>query len=207
MGTSAAIRERKSSLRQRLAEERRSLPLEVRKGWSLSIQKSCRDLPVFREAPVVSSFIGYGEEVETEALVRTLMRQGRRLAVPTRRMPGGEPSFAEIVSWEELSPNSLGILEPRREFLRPIAPSAIGLFLVPGLGFDRNGGRLGYGLGFYDRALAGASAEALLAGLCFDFQIVEKVPVADHDLPMDLIISEKRIIAASPRVKHMEEVF
>lgn len=207
MGTSTVIGERKTGLRRRLIAARRALTPAERRHRSQRIQERCRRLGPFRDADVISSFIGYGEEVETAEFLRALLDSGRRLAVPTQRAPGGEPSFSEIRSWGELHPNSLGILEPDEGSTRPLGVSSIPFFLIPGIAFDPAGRRLGYGMGFYDRALRGHAPEALLVGLCFDFQIAEEVPVADHDLPVDLIISDNRIIAASPKVKHTEEVF
>ena len=207
MGNDVATKRGKSGLRRKLIEARRNLTAAERRAKSLQILKSCRTLGPVEEAGVLCSFIGFGEEVLTSDFLRSLLQEGRRIAVPTGRAPGGEPSFSEIRSWEELTPNSMGILEPKFEALRLLPAATIPLFFVPGLAFDITGSRIGYGLGFYDRALAGVSGRSLLVGLSFDLQVVDFVPLAAHDRPMDMIVTENRIISASPCSRQREEVF
>jgi 5-formyltetrahydrofolate cyclo-ligase len=206
MGIQVSVTESKSDLRRRLIDSRRSLSAAERRDSSRRICETCRRVPPYSGAPLVCSYIGFGEEVESADLVRSLLQARRRVAVPTQHAPGGKPSFAEVRDWNELSPNSLGFLEPAREGLRIVPTESIDLFLVPGVAFDTAGGRLGYGLGFYDRALAEASGTARKIGLSFDLQIVNKVPLSEHDVLMDMIITESRVIDASPSARNNEEV-
>jgi 5-formyltetrahydrofolate cyclo-ligase len=187
----------KADLRRGLIDSRRSLGADERKRRSHRICEACRHLPALVESPLISSYVGFGEEVETADLIRLLLSEGRRICVPVHGASSAEPAFAEITSWEDLAPNSLGYLEPPPERLRLSPTDAIGCFLVPGLGFDIRGNRLGYGLGFYDRALQSASPDSLLVGLAFDLQVLEIVPVSRHDVPMQLIITETREIDPS----------
>jgi 5-formyltetrahydrofolate cyclo-ligase len=106
--------------------------------------------------------------------------------------------FAEIGSRAELVPNHFGIPQPPEAAARFIPTESIPLFLVPGLGFDASGGRLGYGLGFYDRAFASAAPGALKVGLAFEAQLLERVPTGPHDVPMDIVVTEDRVIPAAP---------
>jgi 5-formyltetrahydrofolate cyclo-ligase len=88
----------------------------------------------------------------------------------------------------ELSRGTFNILEPLPDL--PIVPCEhIDIFLCPGLAFDHHGGRLGRGRGFYDRVLANARPDAQKIGVCYPFQIVDDVHSADHDIPMDRVIS------------------
>ena len=96
-----------------------------------------------------------------------------------------------------MTPNHFGILQPPLETARLIPTAAIPLFLVPGLAFDPAGRRLGYGLGFYDRAFADAAPGALKVGLAFELQILESVPADPHDVPMDFVVTEDRVIRAA----------
>lgn len=88
----------------------------------------------------------------------------------------------------DLVPGAFGILEPR-EGLKTYGTMEVDLFLCPGLGFDPEGRRLGRGRGFYDRMLAAARPDAVKAGVCFPFQLVEKIDTEPHDIPMDGVIS------------------
>ena len=201
-----SVAKRKADLRRVLLQKRRHQSPGEKHRKSSEILQNCRSLDVIREAPLVCSYISFGEEVETESLVRSLLRERRRVAVPTQRTETGNPAFSEIRHWEELSPNSLGIMEPARDFLRLLTVDSIPLFLVPGVGFDLSGARLGYGLGFYDRGLSGCSPEAVRIGLAFELQIVPQIPVASHDLGMDIIVTENRVIETKSLAKPMKEV-
>jgi len=193
----------KVSMRLRLLEGRRLLSESDRVRKSRSIWDRCRAFPFFDSLSLVCSYVGFGEEVRTAEGIRALLDDGCRIAVPTQR---SGPAFAEIRSWEDLSPNTLGILEPRGETMRILPTEDIPLFIVPGVGFDAAGGRLGYGLGFYDRALENSSPGAIRIGLAFDLQIVGSIPVEEHDCPMDMIVTEHRVIETSARARSREEV-
>ena len=208
MSVEISVGKRKSALRHRLLALRKEIPPAERARRCRAVEERCLALPLVRKATLLSSYIGYAEEIDTSGLVRALLSKGRRVAVPTRRIPGGFPGFSEIRGWEELIPDSLGILEPKEECLRPVAADSIPLFFVPGVAFDVSGRRLGYGLGFYDRALSRASENSVFAGLAFETQVVEELPEADHDIPMDIVITEKRIRGTSSKaVEFTEEVF
>jgi len=197
MVVQTSIVKSKSELRRYLIDSRRSLSSDERRRRSLRIWDSCRQLPGFRRSGLISSYIGFGEEVATSDLIRELLRERGRVAVPVHGSGRGKPAFAEITSWGDLAPNSLGFLEPPPEKVRVVANDSIGCFLVPGVGFDLQGNRLGYGLGFYDRALQTAQHDSLLVGLAYDLQVVENLPVSGHDVPMHLIITENRIVDPS----------
>ena len=94
---------------------------------------------------------------------------------------------SEINDWEELSEGSFGILEPRT-----VSVIDVDLVVVPGMAFDINGNRLGHGRGFYDAILANFNKKAI--ALAYETQIIKRVPVFDHDVKVDKIITEKRTI-------------
>jgi 5-formyltetrahydrofolate cyclo-ligase len=201
-----SVQERKTDLRRRLRQARKSLSLPQRQEKSRRIIDRCRRLPFFAGATIVCSFIGRGDEVDTSILLRQLLREGRRVAVPSQRTGTGGQVFSELFRWQDLTPNSLGILEPHRDALRLVSTASIPLFFIPGVGFDEGGGRIGQGRGYYDQALSESSPRALRVGLSFEIQIVDHVPVADHDLPMDIIITENRVIEISSRPTLTKEV-
>ncbi len=95
-------------------------------------------------------------------------------------------------SWKELSIGSYGILEPRTEKIRKTRVEDIDLIIVPGVAFDKKGNRIGHGKGYYDRLLDKTNATKI--GLAFEFQLLKEIPTDKHDLPIDILITEKRII-------------
>lgn len=89
---------------------------------------------------------------------------------------------------KELRPGAFGILEPTKR-LPLVLPDEIDLFLCPGLGFDTHGGRIGRGKGYYDSVLAAARPDAIRLGICFGYQLVDEVPMEDHDIRMHGVIA------------------
>ena len=95
-----------------------------------------------------------------------------------------------IIELDKIEPNPK--IETVRRGVNLCKENNIDVILVPGLAFDRNGGRMGFGKGYYDRLLE--SSKAVKIGLCYDFQILEKIPTESHDVPMNFVITEKEIL-------------
>lgn len=123
-------------------------------------------------------------------------RVGKRIALPRVEQDSGDLLAFEIFDLSrDLSPGYRGIPEPQEKGGQPVKVEELGFIIVPGLVFDHRGYRLGYGKGYYDRFLSRLSGRKIpSAGLAFDFQVVEELPVSPRDFPLDLIITEKRII-------------
>lgn len=119
---------------------------------------------------------------------------GREVALP--RVEGGEMRMFFARGPEELVRGAFGVMEPPGG-ANAASPTGFDLILVPGLAFDRSGGRLGRGRGYYDRFLAAASG--LKAGVCFDDQLVGDVPREAHDVAMDVLVTPSGIIACAPK--------
>ena len=95
-----------------------------------------------------------------------------------------------IHSLDNLSKDKYGILEPDED-INPIEVDAIDLVILPGLAFDNKGGRLGYGGGYYDKYLSNISDNAVKVALCYDFQVIDTVPMEEHDICTDLLITDR----------------
>jgi 5-formyltetrahydrofolate cyclo-ligase len=185
----------KSEVRRALAEARGRLAVSERRERSRRIAASCRALAGFSSAGIVCSYVDFRDEVETTELIAELLQEGRRVAVPVHLHGTAQPLvFAEIHSLADMARNHFGILQPPRASARLVPTAEIPLFLVPGLAFDLAGARLGYGLGCYDRAFADAAPGALKVGLAFELQLLESVPADPHDVPMDFVVTEDRVI-------------
>lgn len=188
----------KSGLRRRFLDARAALSPAERRERSARIADACHRLPGFEQAGIVCTYVNFRDEVETTDLIDGLLAAGRRIAVPVHLHGEFLPlTFAEIGSRAELFPNHFGIPQPRREAARFVHTAAISLFLVPGVAFDLSGRRLGYGLGFYDRAFAAAAPDAPRVGLAFEIQLLERLPDDPHDVPMDFVVTEDRVIPAA----------
>lgn len=141
----------------------------------------------------VLSYLAYGREVNLQELHHELWAQGRLLAVP--RTKNQEPGVMEAVYLREdsrLETSPLGVLEPAASEEKLCAPEDFAAVMLPGVAFDENGGRLGHGGGYYDRFLAQLPPETLLIGVAYEWQVLPEVPLAEWDVPLDFLVTEKR---------------
>lgn len=136
--------------------------------------------------------------------VRTLPALREELAIPKRyvipyctvdEQGNNKLGLWRLQDFAELEPGKWGILEPPRErWLEPekqVAPAELDLVMVPGVAFDRRGGRLGNGAGYYDRLLADVRSDTVLAGVCYEAQLIDRVTMSRHDVYMDIVITEQ----------------
>jgi 5-formyltetrahydrofolate cyclo-ligase len=156
-------------------------------------QERLLTLPELAACRIVSLYAARSDEVPTDRLFAALRRRGTRLAFP--RVAAEELVLHAVDAPDELEPGWRGIREPS-ERAPGVAPEAVDLFVVPGLRFDRLGGRLGRGGGHYDRLLARARPAALRVGLCFDDQLVARVPTGHGDARMDVVVTPDELIRA-----------
>ena len=126
-------------------------------------------------------------------MIRESLGSGKNVVVPRVNKNNQTLILSELHRWTELEKGAYNILEPQKENLREIAVDIIDLILVPGVGFDCSGHRLGHGKGYYDKVLKEAT-HAVHVGLAFECQLVERIPVEPHDVPVDIIVTEKRVI-------------
>jgi 5-formyltetrahydrofolate cyclo-ligase len=193
MQSSADLRSRKQSLRREADAARRAQP--DKPALSQAICRRFLAMPECAAAEIVMLYIGLPNEVETHWLLPDPTRKGRRVVVPF--CVGDELELFLLASLDELAPGTLGILEPRPELRalpgRRVEPDRIDLVMVPGVAFDRRGGRLGHGKGFYDRFLPRLRADALAVGAAFECQLFPEIPMLPHDVYMDRVITEQDI--------------
>ncbi|NLY88603.1 MAG: 5-formyltetrahydrofolate cyclo-ligase [Firmicutes bacterium] len=151
-------------------------------------------LPQLQAAKTVGAYASIGNEVATENLLASLLSAGKNLVLPVVK-GDGIMEFRAVTDLDRLTPGVFGIPEPRAGEL--CLPEKIDLLFIPGLAFDRRGGRLGRGKGYFDRYLARAAAlrpDLIKVALAFSGQLAAAVPRDDWDLPMDLVITEEEVI-------------
>jgi 5-formyltetrahydrofolate cyclo-ligase len=181
----------KSELRARAKTVRDAEPQRDLKGAAIAVR--VEQLPQYRRARVVATYVGVKSEVATRSLIEGRLARGEPTAVVYRQ--DGDLALCLIHSLDELGPASFGLLEPVPYVVadpeRHCAPADVDLFLVPGLAFDPAGGRIGYGKGYYDRLLATAGPGAVFLALAFECQMVESVPMLPHDVAVHLVMTER----------------
>ncbi|MBW4081433.1 5-formyltetrahydrofolate cyclo-ligase [Paenibacillus sp. S150] len=147
------------------------------------------------------AYVPFRSELDCRPLITAAWAHGREVLLPRVIAATGRMSLHAVGSWEELAPGAYGILEPlarRGDVQEPETLRLPDVVFVPGLAFDLQGGRLGYGRGYYDRLRASWEQEARFAlkppvwiGLAFSQQLVPEVPMDDHDGYMDMLITEE----------------
>lgn len=186
----------KQSIRTKYLNFRNNLTAGERREKSKRIWEKLKAEPAYQNAQAVLVYMDYRSEVMTTGLVEELLADGeKRIFAP--RVEGMDIRFYEVNSMEDFEPGYQGIREPKEEweklFTLQMMSEMKGLILVPGAVFDRQRGRMGYGKGFYDRFLAEYIGLQSVA-LAFSCQIAKKVPVEEHDIRPDLIITENEMI-------------
>jgi 5-formyltetrahydrofolate cyclo-ligase len=193
--TDVAVQKRR--LRASIDRLRRALAPEVRQRAGDAVARRVLAMPELAAARRVALYASLPDELPTDRLLRAVLASGRTLLLP--RVEDRRLVFAAVGALTELRPGRLGILEPGPD--RPSTPwEADDLVLVPGVAFDRRGGRLGRGGGFYDRALPVRDGP-LVIGLAFELQIVAQVPCAPHDRPVDGYVTEAGLHRVRPEAR------
>lgn len=186
---------KKKEIRREVLEIRDALSLEERIVRSRKICNRLFNLKEFRHAKVVQFFLNTKSEVITEDAVRETINSGKIVVVPVVDKRQRRIFLSRLHDHEnELCMTAHGITEPMPEFHREVQLRDIELMVMPGVAFDINGHRLGYGAGYYDRLLEDEKNRPHLVALSFELQIVDNIPVGNHDVKMDQIITEERII-------------
>lgn len=182
----------KQQLRQIVLEERGVLPQETWKTMSQGLQSQIFSSKWYQDAPRVFTFVSMGKEVDTYALIERAWRDGKEVAVPIAKKKD-EMYFVLIHSFNALEKSCFGVMEPNISRAEEVIPRAEDLFLVPGVVFDRQGNRYGYGGGFYDRYCEMYKG-FLKVAVAFSFQVVEgALAIEPYDIPVDIIYSEHGI--------------
>lgn len=149
-----------------------------------------RVLECINDAETICVFLSAFKEPDTTGITEQLLKNGRAVAVPVTHTDTVTLTLSYIDSVSELKKGTYGILEPC--IIKKAEPRDMDAILVPGLAFDRAGGRMGFGMGYYDRLLE--KTHAVKIGLCYDFQLLGSIPAEAHDIPMDFIITERETV-------------
>ena len=153
------------------------------------------ELPQYHAAQTVMWYLDTGTELRTRHVLPAVLASEKKIVIPY--CVNKELRLWLLYSLDELVPGSYGILEPPkdrwREHARHMEIVELDVIVIPGLGFDRRGHRLGHGQGYYDKLLARADPQTLLVGLCYQSQVFNEIPVGPKDVNMHMLITEKHI--------------
>jgi len=180
--------ETKQNIRKAIYEKReRADKNEIMQDSHIICDKVMK-LPAFEEADAVYTYIDFNNEVCTKEIVEAAWKAGKKVASP--RVEGRHLHFYEITSYDQLEPGCFGVWEPKEECTPAQYEDAI--MIVPGVAFDKDRHRVGYGQGFYDRYLNIHRSHTTVA-VAFDFQIVESAPSDEFDILPQMLITETKV--------------
>ena len=197
MQDSLLLQRKKREIRVEAAARRQAQP-NIEHA-SRDILERCVALPEYTAAKAVMLYVSFGSEVCTRPLLDRALSEGKRIVIPYCR--GATLGLFRLTSMDELSVSTYGILEPKIEMRanqnRAVDVMDLDVIVVPGVAFDRRGGRLGHGKGYYDNLLAEARSDALVVGAAFECQIFPQVPMLPHDVYMKMVVTEKTTYCSS----------
>src|SRR3989338_1682893 len=172
----------KRTLKQETLFKRNSLSKEEITKKSLQIKNNLYSLPEFKKAKNIMFYVSFNNEVDTHGMIKELLKnKEKNIIVPFVEKNNPVLQLSELKNFNELKPKTFGILESKNQYIREFNPEKLDLAVIPGLVFFRDGHRIGYGYGYYDRFLMALKKKPLKIGLAFDFQIAEKIPHEEQD--------------------------
>ena len=185
---------RKTVLREQAHVCRNAQP--NKEELSATICEQFMALPEYAAAKTVLFYIDVRSEVRTRQALPTALASGKKIIVPWCNEKG-ELELFHLTNMDELAVGMYKILEPKPELRKipekMVGPKDLDLVMVPGVAFDRQGGRMGHGKGYYDKLLQHARPETPLIALAFECQLFPEIPAASHDIFMDKVITERAI--------------
>jgi 5-formyltetrahydrofolate cyclo-ligase len=185
----------KRTLRAATLARRRQLTPQQVMAESLALQRNFLQLPEYQKASVLALYAPIHHEVETALVANEALAAGKSLLYPA--VVGDDLEFRPVAEFSALVPGRYGIPEPQG---RSYNPAAADLIVVPGVAFDVSGRRIGYGKGYYDRALHRLEGSGKLVAFCYDFQLVEEIIGEPHDVTMDLIVTEQKVVRVNKNI-------
>ena len=185
------ISEEKALLRKRIRAERRELSEEVRAASAMAVAERIMGIPSIVGAEYILAYMPMKYELDILPAVERLKAAGVKVAFPLCIENGGLKLFVPADE-NGFVTGAYGILEPNTETASEIDASALGAIILPAIGFDRRGRRLGQGGGYYDRLLS--KTACFTAAVGFDCQLVESVPIEACDRPVDIVVTPSELI-------------
>ncbi|QDS86608.1 5-formyltetrahydrofolate cyclo-ligase family protein [Rosistilla ulvae] len=195
------IAQRKDAIRKQAHANRKEQA--AKEVVSQRITDRLHRMPQYQSAAVVMYYVDVRDEVRTRHALPDALASGKKIVVPF--CVDGDLKLFHLESMDELEVGMYKILEPRTD-LRELASkrgevAELDLVIVPGVAFDRSGGRTGHGKGYYDKLLEHARADTPLISLAFECQMFPEIPVAGHDISMDFVVTEDAVYPGRGRAE------
>ena len=185
----------KADLRKEMLQLRKNMETRDVSSFSNKIISAIMELPEFINSKNIMLYLSFNKEVNTYPLARWCLDNGKTVIAPYCIQ-----SQREIVPYKitnligDLTKSDFGVMEPKYDILEKVNIEDIDLIIVPGVVFDENCNRIGFGAGYYDRFLPKRLKKTPAIGIAYDYQVIDNVPTSEYDVTLDYIITQERII-------------
>ncbi len=184
----------KSELRKKVLRLRNNMSDEEVELKSKTIINKLTALDEYKNSKVVFIYMSFKNEVKTSDLIEEMLSENKRVVIPYTDTKNIEIIPSEIKNLkDDLTLNTFGYYEPVLEKVKQVKPEELDLIITPGVVFDKNLNRIGFGKGYYDRILSKKRNDTKAIAVAYDFQVIDEVPTEPHDIKMDMIITEEKI--------------
>ena len=184
----------KKIVRREILKKRDGMSADIKAEKDSRIKERFFSLPEFIVAETIFFYASFRSEVETLSMIKESLKMGKRIVLPKVDTERHRLRLYEIKDISELSEGYMGIPEPFLSDDRLVNLNDIDLVIIPGAAFDYSGNRLGYGAGYYDFLLSGRKKKMPVVALAYEEQIVDSIPSEMHDVKVDMIVTDKRVI-------------
>lgn len=184
--------EEKRVLRKTMKDNLAKIEQDRYEVWSEKVRNRLFSLAEWKNSEVIGITLSREREVNTYQIIEQAWTEGKKIAVPKCDPMEKKMTFRELQSFDQLEVVYSGLKEPIEEFTNPVVQSEIDLLIVPGLSYTKNGYRLGFGGGYYDRYLKNYANASI--SLAFDVQIIQYLPIESFDIPVQRIITNESVI-------------
>ena len=189
------IKQRKLQIRNVCKKYRNNLSAEKKQQFDLILQEKFLQTEEYKNAKVLLAFVSKDIEINTELIIKQALSDGKTLALPKCKEEN-LMDFYIVDDLSQLMEGYYGLLEPNPEKCKMLSETENAVCLVPGLAFDREGYRIGFGKGYYDRFLL--DYKGITVGMCYTKCVEEALPKGYYDRPIDILITEKYKIDTRP---------
>lgn len=189
----------KQTLKSEILEKRKALSKEDIEEKNTKVKNNLFSMPEFKKAKNILFYVSFNSEVDTHKMIKELLdNKEKNIVVPYVLKNYPILQLSELKNFDNLEPKNFGILEPKKQYIREFNHEKLDLIIIPGVVFDENGHRVGYGYGYYDRFLKKVK-KVKKVGLAFELQLVDKIPEEWHDVPMDVVVTENKVVVCGKK--------
>ena len=183
----------KKDIRKEISKLRDNLDVNEKSVKDKEILKKLLNIKEYKESQNIFVFVSYKSEVDTHEFIKESIKNDKVILVPKVKNKFGDMGAFKINSFNDLKSGFKGILECD-ESCSEFNKYNIDIVIMPGLAFDKDGGRIGYGGGYYDRFLKDLNKEIPKIAVAYELQVINNIPMEDYDIKPNKIITEERII-------------